>query len=177
MLEAAETEDEIVTTRCADAPAKETVRCEPARLKILVVEDDAATSAMIERCLMHIAAFEPQIAVAGTLKAAQFALGADDFDIVLIDEDMLPLAGPDWLQVLGNPSERCATVLLTGLLTGDGFAASAPSTGDSSASAYLAKDNLSPKRLQTTILTAVREHAHYCTHSAMSSECAPWDKA
>ena len=167
MLEAVGTDADTATLCCAaDAPSPKPLSCEPPRLKVLLVEDDASTSVMIERCLVHMAAFEPQIAVAGTLKSATFALGADDFDVVLIDDEMLMLDGTNWLMSLGQPWQRCASVLLTGA----GYAGMGPMVGDGEGSACLAKDNLSPKRLETTILQAIRDHAHYCSRAGMSSE-------
>lgn len=166
MLDAVGTDTESLAVCCVDAPPLERISCEPKRLKVLVVEDDASTSVMIERCLTHIAAFEPQIAVAGTLAAAKFALDADDFDIVLIDSEMLLHAASSCLLSLGRPWERCASLHLTGA----GTAGMSPRTEDGAASACLAKDNISPKRLATAILTAIQDHARYCTQEALKAE-------
>ncbi len=174
MLEAVGTDVETGTMWCApDAPTTDRVTCEPPRLKVLLVEDNASTSVMIERCLNHIASFEPQITVAGSLKAAQFALGADDFDVVLIDDAMLKPENTHWLLGLGDAQDGCARVLLTGTE----HLETASMSGDGTAAARLAKDNLSPKRLETSILSALRDHAGYCTRAALSSENLGWETA
>ena len=50
-----------VPSTAADAA----VSCEPPVVNLLVVEDNAADYALIERCLTHMARFEPRITLAG----------------------------------------------------------------------------------------------------------------
>jgi hypothetical protein len=57
-------------------------------INVLMVETkgNAASSSMIEQCLRYMVGFECLIAQAGSHAAAEFALQADSFDLVVTDE-------------------------------------------------------------------------------------------
>jgi DNA-binding response OmpR family regulator len=63
-------------------------------INVLMVETNgnAANSSMIEQCLRYMVGFECLIAQAGSHAAAEFALQADNFDLVITDEHSLQLA-------------------------------------------------------------------------------------
>jgi hypothetical protein len=62
-------------------------------INVLMVETqgNAASSSMIEQCLRYMVGFECMIAHAGSSAAAEFALQADSFDLVVTDEHNLDL--------------------------------------------------------------------------------------
>ena len=157
-------DDEAPLMGFEDAPSPELVSCEPPRLKVLVVEDDPAALLGIEICLAHMALFEPQITIAGSTAAAQFAARADDFDVILVDENMCAGRGAEFLYALGDHPDRCPILLLT----------SDPSRADKALSAAspvcLGRDDLSAKTLEKTIHQAICSHAQQCTLSALAPD-------
>ena len=165
MLELDGTDDDTVPTGFAEPLAPERISCEPPRLKILIVADDAADSLLIERCLNHMARYEPQITTAGTLAAAGFAAASDDFDVILLDGDMPGTRGMEPLATFGSPGDRCPALMLTRLLSPEAERL-ALSLG---AAACLAMHDLSPKKLETTIHQALHAHAEHCTLMALTA--------
>ena len=170
MLELDGTDDDSLPMGFAEPPAPERISCEPPRLKILIVADDAAVSLLIERCLNHMARYEPQITTAGTLAAAGFAVASDDFDVILLDGDMPGTRGPgtlgmEPLATFGSPGDRCPALMLSRLLSPEAERL-ALSLG---AAACLAMHDLSPKKLETTIHQALHAHAEHCTLMALTA--------
>ena len=159
MLELYGTDDEASQPGIDDAPATERFSSEPSILKVLLIADDAANSMLIERCLYQMATYEPQITIAGSLAAARFAATADEFDVLLIDDDFAGLGEMPYLQMFGLEDDACPTVLLTSseanspALTGTLFT--------------LKKAELSPAHLQSTIHEAICAHAQQCTMLAL----------
>lgn len=131
------------------------VSCEPPRLKILVVEDDAGDYSLIERCLQHMSRYEPQIVLAGNLAAARFAVSADDFDLVLLDYGMDGECGIELLVDLARINRGCPCILLSGCLTSD-MEMEAVVMG---AAACLAKGDLSEKSLEAVVDQVLRGQA------------------
>ena len=164
MLELDGTDDDFLPAGFAEPAAPECISCEPPRLKVLIVADDAADSLLIERCLEHMVRYEPQITTAGTLAAASFAAVSDDFDAILLDYDMPGIRGTELTVTFGSPTDRCPAVMLTRRLSPE-FEREALSLG---AAACLAKSGLTAKGLETTIHQAVRAHAEYCTLMALA---------
>ena len=157
-------DDEIPMLGFEDSPSSEPVSCEPPRFKVLVVEDDAAVSSLIESCLADMALFEPHITIAGTIAAAQFAARADDFDVILVEENMCTSRGAEFINSLGDLSDRCPILLLT---SGSSQNDKAFSIGSL---VCLGKDNLTPKMLETTIHQALCAHAQQCTLLALAPD-------
>ena len=146
--------DHVVST---DAPAKwldgETVPwpeagCEPPRLKVLVVEDNAADYERIEWCLLHMARYEPQITLAGNPGAARMAIACDDFDVVLVGCRQEAESRADTLCAVQGARGSGPALLLT----------SGPAGADGERGSLL-KPELSPKALEAAILEAIRDHA------------------
>ena len=143
----------------ADEPVAAPTNCDPPRLKVLLVEDDADDSMLVERCLDHMAHYEPQITVAGTLVAARFAFISDDFDVILLSDGLRSAPATELLAAFGDPLERCPVLVLTGYLPQADQALAVPDD----APACLAKSVLSPKVLETRIRQVLRTHAQHCT--------------
>ena len=165
MLEVDGRDNETLNEGCNEACATEPASCEPPRLKVLLIEDDAVDSTLIERCLDHMAKYERQLTVAGTLAAALFAVSADDFDIILLSDGMRDTPAAALLAALGDPLERCPTVLLTSYRS-PATEGQALSLG---AAACLAKLGLSPKLLEACIEQALRQHAQHCTRMSLAA--------
>lgn len=138
------------------------ISCDPPRIKVLVVEDDAADFKLIERCLQHMALYEAQIVLAGSLEAGRFAISADDFDLVLLDYEINGECGVD---LLADMTERGGVgVILSSFLNSD-MQHEALEMG---AAACLAKCDLSAKVLETVIRQALREQALQQTLKVLS---------
>jgi DNA-binding NtrC family response regulator len=79
-------------------------------INVLMVETKGNTdsSSIIEQCLRYMVGFECVIAQAGSIAAAQFALQADSFDLVITDEQNLGLVAAHsavpCIIVTGRPS-------------------------------------------------------------------------
>jgi hypothetical protein len=81
-------------------------------INVLMVETNgnANSSSIIEQCLRYMVGFECLIAQAGSSAAAQFALQADSFDLVITDEHNLGLVAEHSslpsIIVAGRPSSE-----------------------------------------------------------------------
>lgn len=119
--------------------------CEPPRLKILVAEDNAGDFALIERALIHMSRFEPQITSTTTLRGARFCLSADDFDVVIADWGL----GSDCVADLIEATDcRCPVIVLSSAMTPDiGRAAIARG-----AAAALSKNGLDEVAMQAVLV-------------------------
>jgi DNA-binding NtrC family response regulator len=60
-------------------------------INVLIIETrgDVGSASIVEQCLRYMTGFECRIAQAGSIAAAQFALQADAFDLVMADEHCL----------------------------------------------------------------------------------------
>ncbi len=138
------------------------INSDPPRIKVLVVEDDAADFKLIERCLQHMALYETQIVLAGSLEAGRFAISADDFDLVLLDYEINGECGIDLLADMTRGGGL--GVILSSYLNSD-MQHEALELG---AAACLAKSDLSAKVLETVIRQALREQALQRTLKVLS---------
>jgi hypothetical protein len=81
-------------------------------INVLMVETrgNADSSSIVEQCLRYMVGFECLIAQAGSSAAAQFALQANSFDLVITDEHSLGLvaehASVPSIIVAGRPSSE-----------------------------------------------------------------------
>jgi CheY-like chemotaxis protein len=124
-------------------------------LHVLVVEDDPADLALIERALRRMTTFDVHITATGTVEAARRALKLSSFDLALVDQTLDDAAGTTLLPAAGARVLGCPAILVTGLLTADlhhealqrGF------------SACLEKDELTPRILEAIIGQAITLHA------------------
>jgi DNA-binding NtrC family response regulator len=92
-------------------------------IKVLMVETQGSTvdTSIIEQCLRYMVRFECQITQAGSLPVAEFALQADEFDLVVADAHSFELvakhADVPTIIVAGHPSsERTRNALAAGAL-------------------------------------------------------------
>jgi len=124
------------------------------QLQVLVVEDDPADLALIERALRRMTDFEAQITVSGSIAAARQTLRLAPFDVVLVDH---ALGSESGLGLAPSPAGRglpCPAILVTGLLTPElktvalyrGF------------SACIDKDELTPRILEALVGQAITAH-------------------
>jgi CheY-like chemotaxis protein len=124
------------------------------QLQVLIVEDDPADLALIERALRRMTDFEAQITVSGSIAAARQTLRLAPFDIVLVDH---ALGSESGLGLAPSPAGRglpCPAILVTGLLTPElktvalhrGF------------SACIEKDELTPRILEAIVGQAITAH-------------------
>jgi DNA-binding NarL/FixJ family response regulator len=117
-------------------------------INVLVVETrgNADSSSIVEQCLRYMVGFECLIAQAGSSVAAQFALQADSFDLIITDEHNLGLVAEHssvpTIIVSGRPSSET---------TRNAFAAGALHC--------LPLTDLSPRLLETAINQALSDEA------------------
>ena len=137
---------------CLDAARSADARLciEPPTLNVLVVEDDAADYALIERCLSYMPHYEPRIALAGTISAARFAAAHDRFDVILVDYSVGAEVGVDLLR---DAARTSPCVLVTGKLSHEIQAEAM----DAGAVTCLSKDDLTPGLLEAVLERIVAE--------------------
>ena len=141
-------------TSVAEASA-ELVSSEPPGVNVLVVKDHPGNVALIERCLMRMPQIEPQITIAGSLTAAQFAIAADDFDLIILDASVHGQGSRELMAQIAD-SIQVPPCILVADATDAAITTEARALG---AAVVLAKKELSPRGLEAVVLRALREHA------------------
>jgi hypothetical protein len=116
-----------------------------ANLNVLVIETSGRDISIVDPCLRYMARYEALITQAGSTQAAQFALGADTFDVVITDG-----AG---LAVINNGLNRNTPVIV---ITADPGGAGEQHARKAEVQCCLAADTLSPSLLETAISQALR---------------------
>jgi DNA-binding NtrC family response regulator len=117
------------------------------QLSVLVVEDDFGDYDAAARALKKMVQFEARPTRARTLEAARRALANQEFDIHLVDMNLGAESGARFLIESGGRSGRGVSIALTGLLTQEAHDLALRS----GALACIAKKDLSPTLLETTI--------------------------
>jgi hypothetical protein len=118
---------------------------EPRRLKLLIVDDCPGDARLTEAVLRHVSLFEPTITSVSTLAAARFALGADAFDALIINDTV---GGQSSLPLVSEADSRISCVVVAPAVTAR-LKIEAHGNG---AVAVFPKGALSPKRLQSAIV-------------------------
>lgn len=86
-------------------------------LKVLVVEDEPADFALIERTLRRVDGYQVEVKLATDLPAARNAVAQHTFDAALIDYSVCGGCGLDLVPQLISQRHKCAPILLTGQFT------------------------------------------------------------
>ena len=121
-------------------------------LNVLIVEDEPADAALIERTLRRMEGFKVEVKLATDLTAARRAVDQHRFEAALIDYSIRGDCGLDLVPHLTSPKQTCAPILLTGQLT-HAVHRRAISAG---VLASLPKDRLDPLLLGTAISHALQ---------------------
>ena len=89
-------------------------------INVLMIETGGATSSssIVEQCLRYMTRFECRIAQAGSLAAAQFALHADTFDLVMADEHCLDLIAASAVPAIVTTSHQSSEAMRKALKAG-----------------------------------------------------------
>lgn len=127
------------------------ISTEPRTLKVLVVEDDPADFAVIERCLSHMTQFEARITLAAHTRGAAFALTADDFDLLIVDHS-LGHARVFNLLAGAQRTMRCPSLLVANQVTSE-LETEAHAAG---VALCVAKDELTSKMFDTILKQFMR---------------------
>lgn len=81
--------------------------------RVLLVEDDSVIQGLIE---MRLQASGYAVVCAGDGEAAWEKLAADNFDLIITDNDMPKLSGWDLIKRLRRASNNLAVILISGVL-------------------------------------------------------------
>lgn len=90
---------------------------EPQLLNVLIVDDEPADAALLERTLSQVEGFRFRTSRATDLSSARAATAADAFDLAMIDFDVGGQCGVDLVPQLATRRGTCAPILVTGHLT------------------------------------------------------------
>jgi DNA-binding NtrC family response regulator len=120
------------------------------RLSVLVVEDDFGDYDAAARALKKMVQYDATSMRAKTLEAARRAMVDQRFDVFLVDMNLGAESGSRFLSEAGGRSSSALPIALTGLLT----EAAHDLALRSGAIACIAKKDLSPTLLETTIRSA-----------------------
>lgn len=120
------------------------------RLSVLVVEDDFGDYDAAARALRKMVQYDATSIRAKTLEAARRAMVDQRFDVFLVDMNLGAESGSRFLSEAGGRSSSALPIALTGLLT----EAAHDLALRSGAIACIAKKDLSPTLLETTIRSA-----------------------
>ena len=128
---------------------------EPWQLRILVVEDQQCDFRMISRALGGMQEFEAGISQAARIDEAIALIETNDFDVALIDYRLPDGMGDEVLVALERKSSRCASIMVSDYSMAE-VSLFALRAGAMSA---IAKDDVTPVLLETTIRFALRNKA------------------
>lgn len=117
------------------------------RLSVLVVEDDPADFALVDRALRRMTRFEAHVTLCGSVESARQALKLTTFDLVLADQSLDDASGLSLMPSGGAGALGCPAILVTGLLTSDLNHAAI----DRGFAACIEKDELTPRVLEALI--------------------------
>lgn len=120
-------------------------------LSVLILEDDFGDYDAAARALKKMVQFSARSMRARTLEAARRALAEQAFDVHLVDMNLGVESGSRFLAESGGRSGKGVSIALTGLLT----EAAHDLALRSGAIACIAKRDLSPTLLETTIRSAL----------------------
>lgn len=124
-------------------------------LHVLAVDDDAVDLEQLRRCLRAVTRLRIELTTAASLKAAQTALDADEFGLLLLDLNLTDSSGIETLQEVIGWGYELPIVVLTGMEDRElGEAAIARGAAD-----YLSKGDLTPQLLEKTILYSRERYA------------------
>lgn len=128
---------------------------EPWRLNVLVVDDSDADRAWIAGQIRGMEEYEADVQSATSIAEASTLIAARPFDLALIDYRLSDGYGDALIAVLGQSCHACATILVSGHAMAEVslFGVRAGAT------AAIAKDDLSPGLLETTIRFALANRA------------------
>ena len=122
------------------------------KTSILVVEDDPDDFFLTEDVLKSVEGQPYRVAWRGSYESAQELLAEQQFDVALVDYQIGPRTGIDFISEIGPFYPNCPMILLTGLRNSDiDRAAQAAGAAD-----YLPKDLLSAELLDRTIRYTLR---------------------
>lgn len=125
---------------------------EPWQLRILVVEDQPCDFRMITRALGEMQEFDAAISRATRIDDAVAMIETNDFDVALIDYRLPDGTGDEVIVALEKKSSRCASIVVSDYSMAE-ISLFALRAGAMSA---IAKDDVTPALLETTIRFALR---------------------
>lgn len=120
-------------------------------LTILVVDDDEADVAMMQRYLSKSDAFSAQFAIANDAESARLTLAQQRIDVVLLDFRLGADSGLELLKMIRAAGATAPVIFLTGF----GSEQLAAQVAREGANAYLSKDDLTEELLQATVSDVV----------------------
>lgn len=129
---------------------------EPWKLRVLVVEDNAADFHWVKNTLENMEEYETTIVPASSIATACAIMAEQQFDLALVDYQLPDGKGDEVLVRLRDSSNRCAAIMLSGYTMSEvsffGLRGGAV--------AALSKDDLNPELLETTIRFALHNYAN-----------------
>jgi len=135
----------------------------------LLIEDDDEDALIFSRHVGRMSAYGVKIERVSQLDRAEFALGANHFDIVFLDLNLgVSLDGMDFLKHMQSLGMITPFIIVTGSRD-RGIAIEAMKSG---AYDYIVKDALSPDLIEQTIRGAMQRYALEQERSAMVAKMA-----
>ena len=128
---------------------------EPSRLRVLIIDDDPSDISLMDRALRRMVRYEVQVLSATSLATARWVLAAEPQDLILIDYSLQAECGTELVRELSEQGSSIPVILLTSLWTAEIEAEVLEAGGV----ACLAKDDLTPRIMETTVRQALRGQA------------------